>query len=726
MTKTRIALVALLALLLGAGTGFYVRPVRDSGVFGTTTGEIIVGSPGVYSRERLVNDRFQQATWLEQQLGSTDRQDWDVQGSVKSSSTDVTKLNADLELRGESARPPDHDGAIAGGTQDVAGDSKKPDAAEAAAASDANGPRGARSSPIDVFRDKLAFREEVRAAAVETQLDDRHDIAGNTLYRIKFSVTVVPEQDTSAWAVVYVELGEAPESEETGPTYAEIYRDWLEYYQDQLNSELHRLTDLGTKGWNSPDEFRSFSEHVATALGKRACPDGNAPCRDKASNDVAAGLQRAQDDAQDEWRRARAAECAAYAKAGMACQPEAQVARACNSISEPYACPWKLDPFKRLDAILNVYRRMSYAGKPESTWPTTTQFFRKTVAEYLIERLAKRSPSTLGALASAATADCEMGLCRISFSEQKGAVESFKRALGADQVFAYAVSPKEAVQRIGSLASSQRERDLLLHASIARGELSPGTLGAALDQDRRDGLLVDSVLRKPLVVGFAEPMGDVDSARQNIAAFGWVIGPKFEAGDSGPRFRHATIENDVSAIVSVPSWWKWAQIRVATCWVDERAVRQAGKLAGVEAYPDCKRHTTDGSARTHVIRLPGNVTEVARKLGLDVVRRPSVLTEFQFAGGTIVAGEPADVLIRGNHLWRSTVVTLEGQAANSITVLPDMKGILAHFDRISRQWVGQGRNLWVFTSEGGAYAAQVSVAAGNAEEPVKHVTISAR
>jgi len=76
---------------------------------------------------------------------------------------------------------------------------------------------------------------------------------------------------------------------------------------------------------------------------------------------------------------------------------------------------------------------------------------------------------------------------------------------------------------------------------------------------------------------------------------------------------------------------------------------------------------------------------------------------------TITAEKPADILIRGNHLWRSTVVTLEGQPADNITVLPDMKGIVARFDSVSRQWVGADRRLWVFTSEGEAYAGQVTV-----------------
>jgi hypothetical protein len=40
----------------------------------------------------------------------------------------------------------------------------------------------ASASPIDEFRDRVAFREEIRAAIIENQLDDVHDLYGNILY----------------------------------------------------------------------------------------------------------------------------------------------------------------------------------------------------------------------------------------------------------------------------------------------------------------------------------------------------------------------------------------------------------------------------------------------------------------------------------------------------------------------------------------------------------------
>jgi hypothetical protein len=44
----------------------------------------------------------------------------------------------------------------------------------------------------------------------------------------------------------------------------------------------------------------------------------------------------------------------------------------------------------------------------------------------------------------------------------------------------------------------------------------------------------------------------------------------------------------------------------------------------------------------------------------------------------------AKLLIEGTELWRSTVVTIGSQRAYKIEVLPNMKGIIAHFKKIER------------------------------------------
>ena len=78
-------------------------------------------------------------------------------------------------------------------------------------------PQVIEDTPVEQFRDVLAYREEIRNEILENQLDDRHDIAGNTLYRLKFDATVVPLHDTSAYAMVEVTI--------TGPSIWNIDED---------------------------------------------------------------------------------------------------------------------------------------------------------------------------------------------------------------------------------------------------------------------------------------------------------------------------------------------------------------------------------------------------------------------------------------------------------------------------------------------------------------------
>jgi len=49
---------------------------------------------------------------------------------------------------------------------------------------------------------------------------------------------------------------------------------------------------------------------------------------------------------------------------------------------------------------------------------------------------------------------------------------------------------------------------------------------------------------------------------------------------------------------------------------------------------------------------------------------------------SVTACGPDSVLLAGRRLWRSAVVTLGAQPASSMTVLPNMKGLIANFDYV--------------------------------------------
>ena len=81
----------------------------------------------------------------------------------------------------------------------------------------------------DLFRMKNTYREAVRAEIMETQLDDRHDIKGNTIYRLAFDATVLPGAKTNALAIIKVTLSHNPTK--LVYDYKELYYDWMRRMQ---------------------------------------------------------------------------------------------------------------------------------------------------------------------------------------------------------------------------------------------------------------------------------------------------------------------------------------------------------------------------------------------------------------------------------------------------------------------------------------------------------------
>lgn len=89
------------------------------------------------------------------------------------------------------------------------------------------------ASPREVFRDREAYRAELRSALNAVRLDDGHDYAGNALYRLQFDVTVLPyEPDSKQWGGL--------QAITTPPKFSKnqvkaFYRNWLSYLNEKAN-----------------------------------------------------------------------------------------------------------------------------------------------------------------------------------------------------------------------------------------------------------------------------------------------------------------------------------------------------------------------------------------------------------------------------------------------------------------------------------------------------------
>jgi hypothetical protein len=234
------------------------------------------------------------------------------------------------------------------------------------------------------------------------------------------------------------------------------------------------------------------------------------------------------------------------------------------------------------------------------------------------------------------------------------------------------------VLRAATYSLSPRLRQAFSRQNTLVGGMRPTLLGQELPFS--DGEQLYRAGLEPEVVGFTRSVQD---ERGRLARFGWLILPPPDIGGSGV-WSNATQQAQLGAIVSMPSWWRSALIQVCHGFA-------GGAAPGVldEAFWAHDRLT----CHVEVVRLPGTANDVSRRLGVEVItypylNPPAANPQAVPAGANVfpqlrVGQRRARVLLRGERLWRSTVVTLDAQRADRIEVLPDMSGIVAHFDCIA-------------------------------------------
>jgi hypothetical protein len=802
------AVMLFLAVSLLSFTYFLVRSSRHNAAepddLGTTTGDIVVDTPEIYTRERLVNDRFKQESWLKHQLDATDQETFDPEISAVTLVASAARHRTTVKLQGPGGAGPQEAGkAVPAAEQETQQRAPEPDQ---------GGLRSPTSSAIDRFRDKLAYRDVVRAAMMETQLDDRHDIKGNTLYRLKFDATILPQNDTSAWALVYVEMGQLPRDRD----YASIYKDWLESYSQQLNEKaaafIKGLSSRRLVGGEDQDVLRvsedeqdivSFANYLSRRLAERMPrSESEAKYAANLNDQVARGVEKVREEsarllkeyekvvasAQERHQGEVAAVTARYAllRKRLAEQASAEsepgVAKKSqekrvelSNLRQSQLEKLRLDEQRELTALgerqqvelqtLFQTRESSVARlavlSSGNTSPTSTvgqatpddydrvavllsmlardpsgqgefsggseAFAHRMSLEHILDVLKERSGGVWSKIASARIDGCEEGLCRLRLLPAAGKIPPprFIKLLRNDtQVFSYSVTPTELVQRISSLTTYQQAQQVLSGMTIKPEGADLSTLTELLDHSQAQ---LNAVLRRPLIVGLSSKHESANDVVKS-AAFGWLIGPRFEVGGSGRvRFRHAATQNALSSIVSVPSWWRAARLTVSTCWIREKGVTDMSDPALFEKLRDMRSCAGQAQQQTHMVLLPGTVSEVARKLGLDVIRRPYV-RPLPDLPRTLEAGNPAEILIRGGHLWRSTVVTLGAQTADEIVVMPNMEAIIARFCEIhSPSAAGPGGRetpviLRVWTSEGSAWGGPFNVVPARADSAGSRAT----
>ncbi len=229
-------------------------------------GLIVVDSPQIFTRERLVNDRLTEERWLADQLSRTDS----------------------LLEEGRFARP------YLWMQEAIRRSIGEDQEAESLPAADP-GSDGDRPAPVWEYEDALAYRNRIRYAKIATQLDDAHDIDSNTLYRMNFSISVLPNHNQDALAVVKIAVRESDRPAELARYYAQLMSEYLDVVQqtvDNVYRDRVRTIEQGqTFAPSENNQVDHFVRHqIQILIPRLSAPDGGEFSRQQAEAFLNASL----------------------------------------------------------------------------------------------------------------------------------------------------------------------------------------------------------------------------------------------------------------------------------------------------------------------------------------------------------------------------------------------------------------------------------------------------
>jgi hypothetical protein len=634
------------------------------------------------------------------------------------------------------------------------------------------------------FRLRSAVRDQIRQQILENQLDDRHDLYGNSLYVLKFDTTIIPtskrsqkafirigidipqmyaavrgENDqkslpTSAQAITYFKNGPeklqewidlfgrwrvdvatrldesvAKESEgfSLGHWKAADYDELREYILSRLTS----LTDQPEilEGWrrsiSTKDEFlklvsdsalvqAELSRFVSEFFGDRALRlvlgiqtsenmhEGDLVKWSK--NDLLyrvdplasyvdihmlapRNLGEAPDfDVQMRWDRI-------YVTDGKCTQDNPAITSALNNTPNTGTN----------DSRLRVSMFDRWVDKDKNVFADAAPQYRLTSELYQVIRNSARPGDAPGFIQlSPSNSNVALKNCTsIDLVSLPSGLFNFIDKIARADLYSYAVLPRQSVRATVS--------EILNRVSVTDLELGPLPTGAKPSLNAGSNELRSGTNLRATVTSFAAT-GKYGDEPEDKPEFGWIVDPSssaFAVGEIRP------VSESMMAIVSVPAWWEELHLTVETGWISGDgewvADKSQAQSQASKATPDSKSSNSisgkasPGEPPSISVVLPNSYEGIDAFL-MQVKRRKPVIVEADFEQNELTACAPANLLIRGNRLWRNSVVTLGSQEADTIRVMPNMDGILAKFDSVSipHELTGSSgiAKLRVWTSEG--------------------------
>lgn len=759
-------------------------------------GLIVVNTPTIYTRQRLVNDRLKQARWLEERLDESDK---DFRQFAQKH---VTSENSNITVGGEREET-----------------TKEPESSIIIA------DKLTRLNNVNIetttsvlFRSINSYTEELRNEITQTQLDDRHDIQGNTIYKLTFDASILSGSRKDKSALIGITLSHSPIQNNTNsnltengilhtllPDYSRqkdklydkdgilskiysddyelLYYDWVRYMQSTLDKSLIQSTSAITEVGVPEERMRRlFSRFLYARLCEFLWGDIDLDTSLRFSCDqsgINSDRKKTIDDLMDiytteyivfkreqnslnheenmklydslfssleaksnpKWpkvEQVKFAKAIPFPRLEQKCRelgskiiglaqvaPEIGIALE-NDVERfpPLGCPaveWQ--SAKTIAAVL-LYEelfRFNESNRDESLVNKSPGFI---IAKLLYERnrrcvgISQTSRDSCGRVELRDAAQCfasdfirsylsrfdgmwwndelniqgfmnvtiagrRLGDCGLSVTPSNDVskvVQKLKRILNAStEAYAYSVVPKNALESVLTLSESGGSFGASFQQKLFGDE------DVSIEAARETSTVLEAAVPHPVVVGFgsgrqpaqaAEGRQGVGGLRRssttiNRMSFGWIVAPRVRGVG---RFEQIDVQFPLAAYISVPSWWRSVLLDVETCWLTKAELTDR-RLKGHEEFDLCEDNLEVRDWT--IIRLPGAIAELSRKLGFEVVQEPYL--EKTRTKQVLEIGQPGNLLLRGGRLWRSTEVTMGAQRADSITVLPNMEGIVAYF-----------------------------------------------
>lgn len=701
----KVTVFAVLIIIVAAA-GLYLFGFQNFPFYPfSTTGKIYVDSPEVYTRERLVNDRYDQDHWLREQLKKLD--------NAKSLLTGIETRRivggyGKGELRPETQEPQYETLGV----------------------------------PFDQqFRIQSGVRDKIRQLVLENMLDDRHDLTGNSVYGLKFDMTVVPGENTHkrAFARISFSIDPLVKDEEASEANSEagqpdatttsipshvrhyftteeaiiksnrndilsepimLFRSWLENIQFRLNNYVSGVYNSGkiecycgpgqrnsivtdcetishgerihTITWDTLEAVLSINQRPPVPNDPRpleADPDerlfrGNQEIRIPRPWSQFLKIDRIGTNLCKEKLRFVVAEVTDLVYLFFPSTVDGEVA---NDHGLPdWAPPQYFQNNRTEDGV-----RIAFFNKYGDAQALTREQFEELKPHYPIStelvRFVKAQKNKIREEACFDEAPkrgkCERSIGRLFVPS---GFFNFVEIIAKTDAYSYAVFPKNEV--IG-----------LATDSAISGNFSQA-LGGSKHSNAWAGFMhrLRQTSTSSVLVGF----GDGSQLESGKIEFGWIV---------GSRARMEPLQKAQLALVSVPAWTTELTLEVTTGWLDRNSDEEEAD------FPTTMKMK---------VPLPPDFEAFDTFVGGSQFRRqPKILDNF-LADVEVIACRDAEILIPGFRLWRSTAVTLGAQKADRITVLPNMQGIIAKFSpvhipnvRVSQDEPAKVR-LRVWTSEG--------------------------